>query len=260
MAKGIQSVDIAYRVLHALERSARPILLKDVAADVDMSPSKTRMYMVSLLRTGLVAQNEAGAYTLGPAALNLGLAAFNQVDLIDTSRTVMAALTRETQGPTMLSMWTGTSIMIIARGDSLDGLPIDFRIGGTASLANTATGRVFLAYLPTDATESPLLHEFDNAAKLGQTPVTLDALNERVALVRARGYDISQEVVLASDPRVLLNGYGAIAAPIVDIFRELRFVITVLYRKTDDARESDIIDNVVQHIRDALPTPQPPQA
>lgn len=255
-AKGIQSVDTAFKVLQVLGCTIKPMTLKDVAARVDMSASKTRMYMVSLLRTGMVVQNAAGAYTLGPAVLNLGLAAFNQLDLIETSRTVMAEIAAATQGPTMLSIWNGTAIMIIARGDGLDDLPIDFRIGGTASLANTATGRVFQAYLPEGATEAALVKEFSNAAALGQKmAMTLDEVRERVALTRSRGYDVAEEVLLAYDPRVVLNGYGAIAVPIVDILQALRFVVTVLYRKTNPEREAKLIADVLRRIREALPTP-----
>lgn len=255
-AKGIQSVDTAFKVLQVLGWSTKPMTLKDVAAKVDMSASKTRMYMVSLLRTGMVVQNAAGAYTLGPAVLNLGLAAFNQMDLIETARSVMAEIAAATQGPDMLSIWNGSAIMIIARGDGLDDLPIDFRIGGTASLVNTATGRVFQAYLPEGATDEALVKEFSNAAALGQKmSMTLDEVRERVELTRQRGYDLAEEVMLAYDPRVVLNGYGAIAVPIVDILQALRFVVTVLYRKTDPEREAKLIADVLRRIREALPTP-----
>lgn len=255
-AKGIQSVDTAFSLLQVLGVSAKPMTLKDVAALVDMSASKTRMYMVSLLRTGMVVQNAAGAYTLGPAVLNLGLAAFKQMDLIESARTLMADLAVATQGPTMLSIWNGSAIMIIARGDSLDDLPIDFRIGGSASLANTATGRVFQAFLPKGAADAALVKEFSNMAALGQkVGLTLDEVHARVALTRQRGYDVSDEVMLTYDHRVVLNGYGAIAVPIVDILQELRFVVTVLYRKRPAEQEARLIVDVLKRIRDTLPTP-----
>lgn len=255
-AKGIQSVDTAFGLLQVLGCSPKPMTLKDVAAQVDMSASKTRMYMVSLLRTGMVVQNAAGAYTLGPAVLNLGLAAFNQMDLIESARTLMAELATATQGPTMLSIWNGTAIMIIARGDSLDDLPIDFRIGGSASLANTATGRVFQAYLPEGAAEASLVKEFSNMAALGQkVGLSLDEVRARVTLTRQRGYDVSDEVMLTYDHRVVLNGYGAIAVPIIDLLQELRFVVTVLYRKSDAEQEGRLIAGVLKRIRETLPTP-----
>lgn len=255
MAKGIQSVDTAFKVLQALQCSMKPMLLKDLAANVDMTASKTRMYLVSLLRTGLVSQDAASAYTLGPAALNLGLAAFTQIDLTETARRLMSALTQETHAPALLSMWTGSSITIIGRNDSLINLPIDFRIGGSTSLINTATGHVYLAYLPTEATQPYVQQELKTASAALRASLTPDFLNERVHVIRKQGYDISHEIALTSGPGVTLQGYGAIAAPIVDIFQELRFVVTALYRKSDDAQESLTVKNVLKKIRDALPSP-----
>jgi DNA-binding IclR family transcriptional regulator len=50
-------------------------MLRDLAADADMSAAKARCYLVSYQRLGLVVQ-DAGTtrYDLKPAALNLGLA------------------------------------------------------------------------------------------------------------------------------------------------------------------------------------------
>ena len=255
MAKGIQSVDTAFKVLHALQSGAQPMLLKDLAAHVDMSASKTRMYLVSLLRTGLVSQNAASAYTLGPAALNLGLAAFTQIDLAETARTLMSELTQETQAPALLSMWTGSSITIIGRNDSLINLPIDFRIGGKSSLIHTATGHIYLAYLPNEITRPYVEQELAHVPVSVHKPITQDFLEERVRVIRQQGYDVSDEVVLASDPGVTIQGYGAIATPVVDIFQELRFVITALYRKSDDKHEALLVQHVLKRIRDTLPSP-----
>ncbi|HWK59820.1 MAG TPA: IclR family transcriptional regulator [Eoetvoesiella sp.] len=255
MAKGIQSIDIAFGVLHALQHSTGPMLLKDIAARTGMSASKARMYLVSLLRTGLVSQNASSAYTLGPAALNLGLAAFKQIDLMDTTRRLLTSLTEETQAPTMLNIWAGTSIRIIARNDSAGDLPIHFRIGGTAALTNTATGRVFMAYLPAGVVMPYVQSELANKPATGEDAVTMEALEQRVHAIRERGYDMSPDVVLTTDPHITLQGYGAIAVPVVDISQELRFVITVLYRKTSDTREADTIASILEKIRDAIPTP-----
>ncbi len=198
------------------------MLLKDIAAAADMSASKTRMYLVSLLRTGLVSQNAASAYTLGLATLNLGMAAFRQVDLIDTTRSLMASLTQETQSPTLLSMWTGTSITIISRNDSLIDLPIDFRIGGK----------------PLWSTRQPAMCSWP------------------ICRPRLPGLRWNKNwPIWAAGPRITLQGYGALAAPVIDSAQELRFVLTVLYRKTGDEQEAKLIKNLLSKIRDGLPTP-----
>ena len=51
--RGIQSVEIAFRILSALQTSERALPLKEIAALSDLSPSATSNYMISLVRTGL---------------------------------------------------------------------------------------------------------------------------------------------------------------------------------------------------------------
>jgi DNA-binding IclR family transcriptional regulator len=261
MAKGIQSVDIAFNVLETLQRAGRQMPLKDIAAGVGMSASKTRMYLVSLLRVGLVAQTgEAGSYyTLGPAALSLGLAAFNQIDLVSLARALMAGLAKETHAPCMLCMWSGTGITIVARNDSLIDLPIDFRVGGPVPLTRSATGRTFLAYLPASVTHAAMLSEVarpGNTTSSGE-PITIDYLNERIQIIRARGYEAADEVILSSNPPISLSGYGALAAPVVDLFHQLRFVLLVLHRKTNDQAEADEVAKILEKIRRSLPVAGP---
>jgi len=179
---------------------------------------------------------------------------------MDTTRKLLTSLTEETQAPTMLNIWAGTSIRIIARNDSAGDLPIHFRIGGTAALTSTATGRVFMAYLPAGVVAPYVQSELANTPATGAEAVTTDALEQRVHLIRERGYDTSPDVVLTTNPHIALQGYGAIAVPVVDISQELRFVITVLYRKTSDTREADTIVSILEKIRDAIPTPVLPPA
>jgi DNA-binding IclR family transcriptional regulator len=255
MAKGIQSVEIAYGVIEALQCAGRPMSLKDLGASCGMTASKARMYLVSLLRTGLVAQHpDTGAYALGPAAMRLGLAAFGQTDLMDHATACMAIIGKETRAPTLLSMWSGSSVMIVARNESIDSLPIDFRVGGTVSLTRTATGRVFLAYLPRKLTAQGLEREL-SGERGGRAPkAALSLLDEALDGIRHRGFDAASEVMLATEPPIRLSGFGAIAVPIPDVFGQLRFVMTVLHRTTEASAVSAHVDAIVACIRQHLPT------
>ena len=63
MNKGIQSIEIGFRVIDALVRTRGTVSLKKIAELAGMSPSKTRMYLVSLIRTGIIAQEPQGGPT-----------------------------------------------------------------------------------------------------------------------------------------------------------------------------------------------------
>jgi DNA-binding IclR family transcriptional regulator len=254
MNKGIQSIEIGFRVIDALVRTRGTVSLKKIADLSGMSPSKTRMYLVSLIRAGIIAQEpQGGSYSLGPYAITLGVAALDQLDLFNRARQVMESISRE--ATCLLCTWTGFDIIIIGRSEGRSPLPVDFRIGGTASLTRTATGRTFLTYLPEEETRKPIGHEMRENRRVEEyRHITRKWLREESRQVRQRGLSHSDKVVLASG--VSLAGYGAIAAPVCDPYGRLRFVLTVLHRHTD-AKQAKAIERRVRQALEMLPAPPP---
>jgi DNA-binding IclR family transcriptional regulator len=91
--RGIQSVEIAFRVLTALQSSSQAMALKDIAPLAGLSTSAANNYLVSLVRTGLAAaDSKPGCYKLGPAALALGMSAIQQIDGFELMRREVTSL------------------------------------------------------------------------------------------------------------------------------------------------------------------------
>jgi DNA-binding IclR family transcriptional regulator len=254
MSKGIQSIEIGFRVVDALVRIRGTASLKRIAELSGMSPSKTRMYLVSLIRTGIIAQEpQGGAYSLGPYAITLGVAALDQLDLFNRSRQVMELIGRNRDATCLLCTWTGYDIVIVGRSEGLSRLPVDFRIGGTASLTRTATGRTFLTFLPEDQTAKLLAREMQENRRVEEyRHITQNWLRKELTHVRREGLSHSDQVVLASG--VSLGGYGAIAAPVRDPYGSLRFVLTVLFRHTH-AKHKQAIEARIRQALETLPAP-----
>lgn len=84
-SRGIQSAEIAARVIEALCATPKAATLKQVSVAAEMAPSKVHRYMVSLVRIGIAQQGAGGRYSLGPMALRLGVAAIGQMDIIDAA-------------------------------------------------------------------------------------------------------------------------------------------------------------------------------
>src|SRR4030081_312765 len=79
---GIQSVEVAAKILRALIDAGRPVPLKEIARLARMHPGKTHRYLVSLTRTELVTQEDlSGHYGIGPMAIALGLSGRRHVDV-----------------------------------------------------------------------------------------------------------------------------------------------------------------------------------
>ncbi len=219
MSKGIQSIEIGARLLDALIETRAPMRLKDLSARTGLSASKARMYLVSLLRTGLVGQDEAtGLYGPGPKALRLGMVALGQHELFTAARDLIHALGRETAHPVLLSAWDGSSPVILASSESPDALPIAFRIGARTPLWTTATGALFLAFLP-EALVARLIE--------AECPPDLrDGVRGEIEKTVTDGYRFFELVRLNRE--IALTGYGAIAAPVFGRDGALEFVVTML--------------------------------
>ncbi|MCB2035933.1 MAG: IclR family transcriptional regulator [Burkholderiaceae bacterium] len=147
--RGIQSIEVGMRVLDALVEQARPLPLKQLAQLAGMPPGKAHPYLVSFMAGGLVKQSPlTGLYELGPKALQLGLAALQQLD----------PLTEASGDAAQLAAESGLSVALVVRGNlgptvvRLDEphypLHMNLRVGTVMSMLGTVTGRVFAAYLP----------------------------------------------------------------------------------------------------------------
>ncbi len=203
--QGIQSVEIAMRVLQALEQGAGPMTLTQVAVASQMQPSKLHRYLVSLGRIGLVAKSPiSGLYDLGPAMRRLGAEALRRGDEVSVISSYLPSLRDQTRHAVNLSVWGDNGPVIVRWDYGAYALPITIRVGATLPLLSSAVGQVFLAHLPATLT-TPLVEA--QAALDGPAPSDVAAHVEAiVAEVTSRGF--------ALNTGTLIPGVVSLAAPV----------------------------------------------
>jgi DNA-binding IclR family transcriptional regulator len=149
--RGIQSVEVGGRLLHALAHHGRAMALKDLAADAGMTAAKAHPYLVSFGHIGLVEQDRvSGHYALGPLALQLGLISLQQADPVRIAAQLLPELAARTGHTVALVVWGGRGPTIVLREASPSAVHVDMRHGTVFSIAATASGRLFAANLPAD--------------------------------------------------------------------------------------------------------------
>jgi DNA-binding IclR family transcriptional regulator len=202
---GIQSVEVAARILQALIDTGRPLPLKELAKLARMHPGKAHRYLVSLTWTELVAQDEAsGHYGVGPMAIALGLAGLRNVDVVRTSSTMLPSLRDEINETVLLAIWSPQGPVVFALEESRRPVYMNIRVGSILPLLQTATGRVFAAFLPREAV-STLLDAEMKALGPPQSRTSLQKLLKE-----------TQEYGLARVKGDLVPGVNAIATPLFD--------------------------------------------
>ena len=92
-SRSIQSIEIGFEILRAIEEKSKPLTLGEIARAVDMPGGSVHPYLVSLSRAGIVRQEAStGRYGLGPYAVQLGLAGIRQLDVFEASKPILTDL------------------------------------------------------------------------------------------------------------------------------------------------------------------------
>lgn len=220
--RGIQSVEIAYRLLRVLQNSAQAVPLKDIALGADLTPSAANNYLVSLVRTGLATPDDrAGYYKLGPSALALGMSAIRQIDGFDLLRREVTRLRDETSRSTAVTMWTDDGVLSLFKQDGDLRGAFEMRTG-LIPLTSTAAGKVFVACLPLSVTQPFSVEELNEQAHAKTDPAAFH--EEAVRELERKKY--------ATLHRADMSGYASIAAPIFDFTGQLRFAISLVGSRT----------------------------
>jgi DNA-binding IclR family transcriptional regulator len=221
---GIQSIEVGFRLLEVLTHTNAPMMLRDLARAAPMNPAKAHRYLVSFARLGLVSQTPEGRYDLGPFALEMGLVSLNRQDPMRRARPAAAALRDEIDHTIGLAVWGNRGPAIIHWEEASHPVTVSLRLGDVMPMLNSATGRVFGAYLPRAQTLSLIQGELDRATAQvdanPELPRTLEAYDAICAEVRAHG--------AARIHGGVLPGINAMSLPVFDANGQLCLVLIAL--------------------------------
>lgn len=221
--RGIQSIEIGAQLLLALSNHGRPMPLRELALASNMLPGKAHPYLVSYAKLGLVTQEASnGYYWLGPTAIQLGLVSLRALNPVREATHDAEALARATGHSVGLSVWGTQGPTIVYLFDAIYPLHTNIRTGTLMSLAGTATGRLFAAFLPAKLIEEFML---EDDRRLGpDIAKPIDAESFQSMLLDVRKHGISRSV---NNPT---PGVCSFAAPVFDYSGNIVLGITLMGR------------------------------
>jgi DNA-binding IclR family transcriptional regulator len=210
--RGIQSVEIGARILEALRDSGGSMTLKEIAQATRMSASNCHRYLASWANVGFVAQDiRTGRYDLGPGIARTGLAALSRLDPIAIGSDALIKVVDETELSGLLTVWGDVGAVIVRWIVGRRAVRTMLSTGSVLPLLRSATGRVFLAYLPERQTAAAVASE---AGKGCEDPALLAARTREQGIAQVSGDHIP--------------GLSAIAVPILDPFGEAAAALTLV--------------------------------
>lgn len=223
--RGIQSIETGGQLLLALGKSGRPMPLRELARAAHMAPGKAHPYLVSFSKLGLVTQEPAtGYYWLGPTAVQLGLVTLRMLNPVREATPFAEELARQSGLSVALSVWGNQGPTIVFLFDAIYPLHTNLRTGTVMSLAGTATGRLFAAYLPAKLIEESML---EDDRRLGpDIAQPMDPESVQHMLIEVRKHGLSRSV---NNPT---PGVTSFAAPVFDYSGNIVLGITLMGRSS----------------------------
>ena len=229
--RGIQSIEVGGKVLLAMVQGGRPMALKEIAHSAGMPAAKVHPYLVSFSRIGLIEQAGAsGLYGLGPLALQLGLIGLKQAEPVQVASAAIVELARKTGLTIAICVWGSGGATIVRLAESPAPIHVNMRHGTVFSLAGTASGRLFAAYLGAAEMQRALALErrrrrADPEPAYAGMPAARPVPSWRdfepaLAEVRAIGMSRSKGETLP--------GVNAMAAPVFDHTGAIALVLTAI--------------------------------
>ena len=224
--RGIQSVEIGLSVITALQAASGPLSLKSLAVSAGLPVSNCHRYCVSFVRAGYMIQDaRTGRYDLGPRLIAAGLVALERADPVSAGALALEDLVDATGYTGQLAVWSERGPTIVRWITGRMAVRTSLTLGATLPLLTSATGRVFLAFLPERQTAAVLAQEegdgIDVAALVSRT--------RKLGVGRVSGSHIP--------------GLSAAAAPVLDAFGEAAAVMTLV------GTRNGIDDDAIKQLR-----------
>ncbi|MEM8794600.1 MAG: IclR family transcriptional regulator [Pseudomonadota bacterium] len=220
--RGVQSVEVAIRLLSALARYPGPMPLSHLASEVDMPAAKVHRYLASFVETGMVSQRRNGSYDLGTLAAEIGIAALSRLDTVNQAADALPLLVEETGLTALLAVWGNRGPTVVRWERGTIPLVAMLGLGSVLPVTRSATGHAFMAHMPDRLLRDVVAEEAPG--------LKLKDYKDIRASVRKAG--------VATADQNFIPGLFALAAPILDLHRQPEAVVTLISTSRDLLDES----------------------
>ncbi|MEJ8815528.1 IclR family transcriptional regulator [Variovorax ureilyticus] len=188
-----QSLSRGLALLDAINDSAQPLGIRELARLQDISPSIVQRLATTLLEAGYLQQvAETRKYRLGVRALALGSAMVRTDALYASASEELRFLAEHHQLNGYLGVIQQDAVVYLHTVQSHGAIAIRAEAGQRISPHATAIGKSLLAYLPPDRANA-VLGPAPYSARTKRTITTVRALQKELEETRKRGYAIADE-------------------------------------------------------------------
>jgi DNA-binding IclR family transcriptional regulator len=218
-----------------------------------MPASKVHRYLASFVHAGLAVQKErSGRYDLGPFAAELGLIAIGRNDFVNRTADGLEELAASTGLTALLTVWGNEGATVVRWEKAASFTVTSLGLGSTLPLLTSASGRIFLAFLPRLLSAAALTREIDRALEADLSWPDLQPNPESIEALIAQ---VRRDRLAEVDGRYI-PGLKAVAAPVMNWLGEVEVVVTLIGTRDDMLRPDGAVKKQLRKFTSALSIPQ----
>jgi DNA-binding IclR family transcriptional regulator len=204
----VRAVERAMHILSSFDGDHAELGVSEVAQLTGLHKATTHRIMMTLLNGGFLERAPDGErFRLGFRVVELGLGALRGLDLRRAAFPYMQQLAERFDETCDLGIFDRGSVLYVEVVHSHHSLTIAVRVGRRLPAYCTASGRVFLAFLPPEVVEPILNGPLKPCTE--KTTTSRTRLREELEITRQRGY--------ALDDGEYEEGIRAVSVPIWDM-------------------------------------------
>jgi len=222
--QGVDAAEVVGEILQGMLQTPRPVRLKDLEKQTGIASAKLHRYLVSMLRSGLVAKSADGSrYDFGLLAHRMGQLATHDTDELDLLEPFFKDFIDQLQDDDLgqavgIGRWVGTGATMVKWFERDSPLSIRSNPGAQLGITTSATAKLLAAYLPPEVTKPLVLRELKERDCLTNANVKL-VFNDYANIVSAG---------VANSIGARRTGLNALSTPLFDQSGKVLAAITIL--------------------------------
>jgi DNA-binding IclR family transcriptional regulator len=235
----VRAVERALQILNCFDDKNPKRGVSEIAKAVGLHKATTHRIVTTLLNYGYLERTDDDQrYRLGLKLAGLGFQVIRRMDLRQEALPYMNQLIEQWNETCDLSIFEQGQVFYVEVLRGSHALTIVAAVGQRLPAHCTASGKVFLAYLPAEELDTFLRNPLQSYTK--NTITSPDELRSQLVTIRQQGY--------SSDDEEMEEGIKAIAAPIWNHQGNITAALSIpgpTNRMTQD-RLPDLVDSLVK--------------
>ena len=213
------SAERSLRLLTRLAEAGRALSLAELSEELGLPKTTVHRLCAQLLSTGFMARDvSANDFIVGPALRKLSLDTLNHDTVRGLRHEVLAELVQQVGETCNLTTLDGASVLYLDRVEAPWPWRLTLGVGVHVPLYCTASGKLFLALMPSTQRDALILHL--SLARMTENTITsVEKLRAECVAIAESGY--------ALDAEEFIVGLVAIAVPVRDMTGNVRAALAV---------------------------------